>query len=202
MCSSQEQTHTPVLCAVCDNLGNQSTACESHLIVSNSYRFIEPRGTGLPFPKGMYQHLAVALSWFCHAVLQALSGTGRLQLDHSEASLPQFHVPIWPWELNTIVFFMALFSDGFEYFEQNLVAYSCILLIFKCYEHVWGVWILWLSYFPVEQLQQGPCFTKGEKASKFSNYQGNVALVYIIMKLLTKMLHFHQLKSYLFLMSC
>lgn len=56
MCSSQEQTHTPVLCAVCDNLGNQSTARESHLIVSNPYRFIEaqssPRGTGLPFPKG------------------------------------------------------------------------------------------------------------------------------------------------------
>jgi len=28
ICSSQEQTHAPVLCIVCDNAGNQSTASE------------------------------------------------------------------------------------------------------------------------------------------------------------------------------
>lgn len=36
---------TPVWCAVCDNLGNQSTACVSHLIVPNPYRFIEAQST-------------------------------------------------------------------------------------------------------------------------------------------------------------
>lgn len=36
---------TPVWCAVCDNLGNQSIACVSHLIVPNPYRIIEAQST-------------------------------------------------------------------------------------------------------------------------------------------------------------
>lgn len=81
--------------------------------------------------------------------------------------------PFGTGELNTILVFTTLFSDSFEF--EGLIAYSCILLRLKCYEHVWGVWILWPNHFTKEQLQVS-MFYQRKKASKFSNYWGNVKL--------------------------
>lgn len=98
-----------------------------------------------------------------------------------------------------VIFIIFMISVSFE---QGFVACRCILLILKCYEHIWGVWALWLNYFAKKQLQQCQCFIKEKRQVNFPIIKAMRHLVYIIMKLLTKMLHFHQLKGYLFLMSC